>query len=88
MRPLPDVLQAIFNVMPGKERGQLKRALRFTRDDIAWCPPENSEFHWDKVQEELQELLGFDPTGDWQLNVQSIFNGRLDYRDYLKEAAR
>lgn len=79
------VLEAIYEVMPGKERGILKRKMNRFEHLMEWCPLENNGHWFQTIQDALLELSSYEPQEDWEFTARAILNGTLDYREYMRK---
>lgn len=84
MRPLDKVLEAILKVIPDsyEKKQYLKLDFENILDSYHYAPPEALRMYWAKATQAMVVYVGT-PDNHWKREVQNIFNGVVDYSDYL-----
>jgi hypothetical protein len=82
------VIEAIISVIPDAALKEEVRAnTRSTLDSVRYTAPEIMGERWAELTHDLssvmQHLPNTETSTEWFLTTVKIFNGELDYRDYL-----
>lgn len=84
-RPIDRVLEAVFRQIPDdfKYRDSIRRNFDDIIESVRYTAPEAIYLRWGEA---AQTLLDYIPAPDfpWQETVRKIFNGELNYLDFLE----
>jgi hypothetical protein len=85
MRPLDKVIDVILDLVPDNfnNKQYLKHTLESIKESYYYSAPETLGFQWARAGEALQTYIGTPDGETWKREVQGIFNGQIDYSDYL-----